>query len=239
MVDTSNAMTHKMQQIPLDIRFPKLQGREDFIIGACNRLAAAWINRWPDWPKPGHSLNLVGPAGAGKSHLAAIWQEMCGARLCNCPEELTSIVAGAGVPLVVLDKIDSAFNWPEDTLFHLFTRCDVEFGGLLMLSEKPVAQLNWDLGDLGSRMRGAAMVSIDLPDDALIYALLDKYFTDRQLVAPPTMLSYLISRMERSFNTVQTVAAALDQRSIADKKPLSVGLARLVLRELQFPPDQH
>ena len=83
-----------------------------------------------------------------------------------------------------------------------------------------------------------AMASIDLPDDALIYALLDKYFTD-QLLAPPTMLRYLISRMERSFNTVQTVAAALDRRSIADKKPLSVGLARLVLRDLQAPPDQH
>ena len=94
MVDTFNSKTHKMQQMPLDIRFPKLQGREDFIIGACNRLAAAWINRWPDWPKPGHSLNLVGPAGAGKSHLAAIWQEMCGARQCwsggDCSSRRTS-----------------------------------------------------------------------------------------------------------------------------------------------------
>ena len=203
MVDAGDAMTNKMQQIPLDIRFPELQGRDDYIIGACNRLAAAWINRWPDWPKPGHSLNLVGPAGAGKSHLAAIWQEMCGARLCNCPAELSSIVATADVPLVVLDKIDSALNWPEDILFHLFTRCDVESGGLLMLSEQPVAQMHWDLADLGSRMRGVAMATIDLPDDSLIYALLDKYFADRQLLAPPAMLSYLISRMDRSFDTVQ------------------------------------
>ena len=237
MVNAGDVMTHKMQQIPLDIRFPKLQGQDDYIIGACNKLAAAWINRWPDWPKPGHSLNLVGPARAGKSHLAAIWQEMCGARLCDRPAELASIVAGADVPLVVLDKFDSAFNWPEDTLFHLFTRCDVESGGLLMLSEKPVAQMHWNLADLGSRMRGVAMASIDLPDDSLIYALLDKYFADRQLLAPPAMLRYLISRMERSFDTVQTIAAALDRRSIADKKPLSVDLARLVLRELDAPPD--
>lgn len=237
MVDASDEMTHKMEQMPLDIDFPKLQGRDDYIIGACNRLAAAWINRWPDWPKPGHSLNLVGPAGAGKSHLASIWKEMCGARVCNCPAELASIVTGADVPLVVLDKIDIAFNWPEDILFHLFTRCDVESGGLLMLSEQPVAQMHWDLADLGSRMRGVAMVTIDLPDDALIYALLEKYFADRQLLAPPTMLRYLISRMERSFETVQTIAAALDRRSIADKKPLSVGLARLVLSELQGPID--
>ena len=88
-------------------------------------------------------------------------------------------------------------------------------------------------------MRSVAMAFIDLPDDVLIYALLEKYFTDRQLLAPPTMLRYLISRMERSFDTIHKVAAALDRRSIADKKPFSVGLARLVLRELYFPPDQH
>ena len=33
-----DGMTRKMQQ-PLDIPFPKLQGRDDFIIGACNKLA--------------------------------------------------------------------------------------------------------------------------------------------------------------------------------------------------------
>ena len=230
-------MTGKMQQMPLDMQFPKLQGRTDFIIGACNRLAVAWINRWPDWPKPGHSVNLVGPAGSGKSHLAAIWQDMCGARLCDHPAKLLSIMADRNVHFVVLDKIDVAFDWPEDTLFHLFARCDVESGGLLILSEQPVAQMQWDLADLRSRMRGVAMASIDLPDDALVYALLEKYFADRQLLAPPAMLRYLVSRMERSFDAVQSVATALDQRSIADKKPLSVRMAKRVLHELQAPPN--
>ena len=106
-----------------------------------------------------------------------------------------------------------------------------------MLSEQPVAQMRWDLADLRSRMRGVAMASIDLPDDALVYSLLEKYFTDRQLLAPATMLTYLVSRMERSFNAVQTIAAALDQRSIAEKKPLSLGLARIVIRDLEAPSD--
>ena len=237
MAIDGDLMTRKMEQMPLDMPFPKLQGRDDFIIGACNRLAAAWINRWPDWPKPGHSLNLVGPGKAGKSHLAAIWQEMCGARLCDHPAELACIMADGNVPLVVLDKIDSAIEWPEETLFHLFTRCDVESGGILMLSEQPVTQMHWDLTDLRSRMRGVATASIDLPDDALVYALLEKYFADRQLLAPPAMLRYLLSRMDRSFEAVHTIVSALDRRSIADKKPLSIGLARLVLHELQASPD--
>ena len=33
--------------------------------------------------------------------------------------------------------------------------------------------MHWDLADLRSRMRGVAMASIDLPDDALVYALLE------------------------------------------------------------------
>ena len=137
---------------------------------------------------------------------------------------------------MILDKIDGANKWPEDILFHLFTRCDVESGGLLMLSEQPVTQMHWDLADLRSRMRGIATTFIDLPDDSFVYALLEKYFAERQLLAPPAMLRYLVRRMERSFEAVETIVAALDRRSIADKKPLSIGLARLVLNELQVPP---
>ena len=111
-----------MRQIPLDMPFPKLHGRNDFIVSDCNKLAAAWINRWPDWPKPGYSLNLVGPAGAGKSHLAAIWQEMCGAQFCDHPSVLEPIMASDTVPLIVIDKIDGNLYWPEETLFHLFNR---------------------------------------------------------------------------------------------------------------------
>ena len=220
-----------MQQLPLDIPFARLQGRDDFIVSDSNKLAAEWIHRWPDWPKPSRSLNLVGPTGAGKSHLAAIWQELCGAQLCDEPAALAAIMADDAVPLVIIDKIDWA-DWPEESLFHLFNRCDGQLGGLLILSEQPIAQMDWGLADLRSRMRGVAMASIALPDDALVYALLDKYFTDRQMVAPKAMLTYLVSRMERSFYAIHKIAAALDRRSIAEKKPLSAALARLVLQDM-------
>jgi len=221
-----------MRQLPLEMPFPKLQGRDDFIVSECNRLAVAWINRWPDWPKPGHCLNLVGPTGAGKTHLAAIWQNLSGAELCDHPAAIDKIMASDAVPFVVIDKIDGGFDWPEETLFHLFNRCERQSGGMLFLSERPVAQMTWDLGDLRSRMRGVAMANIDLPDDALVYALLEKYFADRQLVAPPAMLRYLGDRMERSFRAIQDVATKIDRRSIAERRPLSVALARLVLQDM-------
>ncbi len=220
-----------MKQLPLDMPFPKLQGYNDFIISDCNKLAAAWINRWPNWPKPGHCLNLVGPMGSGKSHLAAIWQGVTGARLCDHPSQLDQLMASHAVPVIVIDKIDNGFNWPNDLLFHLFNRCDDQAGGLLILSQQPIAQMRWDLPDLRSRMRGTAVASISLPDDRLIYKLLDKYFVDRQLAAPPNVLHYLAGRMERSFMAIQIIAGHIDRLSIAERRPLTVALARTALEE--------
>ena len=45
--------------------------REAFTVSPANRRAFSLLDAWPDWPAP--FLNLVGPDGAGKSHLARIW----------------------------------------------------------------------------------------------------------------------------------------------------------------------
>jgi chromosomal replication initiation ATPase DnaA len=92
--------------------------------------------------------------------------------------------------------------------------------------------MNWQLPDLRSRMRAVNMARIDLPDDDLLYALLEKYFADRQILASSSLLTYLVGRMERSFSTVQNIAGALDRRSMAERKPLSVSLARAMFDEL-------
>ena len=68
-----------MTQLPLDLQFISTPGREDFILGDCNRVAASWIDRWPDWPGQYRVLNLVGAQASGKSHLAAIWTEQADA----------------------------------------------------------------------------------------------------------------------------------------------------------------
>ena len=45
--------------------------REDFLSAPSNRDALAAVELWPNWA--GRMLMLVGPEGAGKSHLGAIW----------------------------------------------------------------------------------------------------------------------------------------------------------------------
>src|SRR5690606_19693492 len=68
----SRRLSHAEQ---LTLRLPCLSasGCEDYFVSDANRLAAEWVERWPDWP--GNALVLWGPAGAGESHLAGIWRD--------------------------------------------------------------------------------------------------------------------------------------------------------------------
>ena len=220
-----------MKQLPLELPFRQVAGRVDFIVSDCNALAVASIDQWPDWRGSCRALNLVGPSGAGKSHLAAIWQSL----VCNS-HHFVRLEAGHIPPepaFFIFDNIAADDKWNEEALFHFFNRCAVDQGGLLLLSQTPVGQMGWQLPDLRSRMRAVNMARIDLPDDDLLYALLDKYFADRQMLASPSLLTYLVGRMERSFSAAQNIASALDRRSMAERKPLSVSLARAMFDELQ------
>lgn len=216
-----------MTQLPLDLQFISTPGRDDFILGDCNRLAASWIDRWPDWPGQYPILNLVGPVASGKSHLAAIWAERSGAMELDRP-------AGNVMPpsaCLVLDNLGSGPDWHEEGLFHLINSTATSGGSLLMTSRKPVGQMEWGLADLASRMRAVNVARLAPPDDLLLRQLLEKYFADRQLAVAVPVLDYMVSRMERSFVAVQTVAAAMDHRSLAERRNLTLPLAREIMNE--------
>ena len=207
-----------MQQLPLDLHFLTAQGREDFILGDCNRLAAAWIDRWPNWPGPYPVLNIVGPPASGKSHLSAVWQS---ASKADSNERQAAHF--------ILDHPQAGEAEVEEALFHQFNALSAAGGSMLILSHIPVARMSWRLPDLASRMRSVNLVRLDPPDDALLRALMEKYFADRQLAVTPAVLDYMVARIERSFAAVQTIAAAMDRESLAQKRSLTMKLAREIM----------
>ena len=217
-----------MSQLPLDLQFMSSQGRDDFIIGESNHLAATWIDRWPDWPGQYRVLNLVGPAASGKGHLASIWREQSGATVINSLGEWRP---GTDIDHAVLEDPVPGPQWPEEALFHLINGAARDGRSVLITSREPVAGLGWQLADLKSRLRSINLVGLDRPDDALLRRLLEKYFADRQLAVAGQVLDYMVSRMERSFQALQTVAAAMDRRSLATQRSLTLPLAREIMTE--------
>jgi chromosomal replication initiation ATPase DnaA len=217
-----------MRQLPLDLQFLTAQGRDDFIIGDSNRLAATMIDRWPDWPGQFRAVNLVGPPASGKGHLAAIWREQSGARSLAALADWRPQIEAAHY---ILESPRPGSDWPDEPLFHLLNRTTEDASSLLILSPEPVAGLAWRLPDLVSRMRALNLVRLERPDDALLCRLLEKYFADRQLAVSREVVDYMVGRMERSFLAVQTIAAAMDRRALAERRNLTLPLAREIMAE--------
>ncbi len=67
------------RQLAFDLPHAESFRRDDFLASAANEAALSLVERWPEWP--GGMAAIVGPRGAGKSHLAAIWAERAGARI--------------------------------------------------------------------------------------------------------------------------------------------------------------
>ena len=136
------------------------------------------VERWPDWPD--RALLLIGPEGAGKSHLAAIWAEIAGARRVSARAlGDTNLMGAIATGALVIE--DAPTQLDERALFHLLNLNREEEAFLLITRVGPPARWNVVLPDLASRLRAVPTVAFSAPDDALLRALLVKLFADRQL----------------------------------------------------------
>jgi chromosomal replication initiation ATPase DnaA len=102
---------------------------------------------------------------------------------------------------------------------------------MLLTARGPVSVWPLALPDLASRLRAAPAVAIGAPDDALLGALLVKLFGDRQLVVSGELIRYMLAHMERSFAAARALVAALDARSLAQQRAITIPLVRTVLEE--------
>lgn len=203
---------------------PRLS-REAFTVSESNQAAFTLLQAWPNWPSP--FLNLVGPGGSGKSHLSRIWAVQAGARSVGL-SELSSLTAGQ---VAVIDDVVSLAPDQQEALFHLYNRL-VAGGSLLLISEQPLSRMQVATPDLASRLRAVPVVEISPPDDGLLEAVMRKRFDDRQLGVEQPVIDYILSRVNRSFSAVEAVVAELDRRAYAQKRPVTVPLARDVLAAL-------
>lgn len=217
------------RQLPLALPFRAALGQEDFLVAPCNEAAVAWLDRWPDWPGP--ALCIHGAPGCGKTHLAQVWRVRSGAVLAG-PAELAPdrVAALAAAGCVALDGADRGAD--EVALLHLYNLLRECGGHLLLTAERPPARWGLRLPDLRSRLLAAPAVAVDPPDDALFAALLVKLFADRQLAVREDVLSYLLRRLERSFDAARRAVAALDADALAEGQAVTVPLARRVLERL-------
>ncbi len=218
------------RQLPLDLPHADSRTRDDFLPGPANEAALALIDAWPDWPS--RAVALVGPEGAGKSHLSAIFAEAAGAPIVAAAAlDIASIPALlAGGALVVEDLGEGPL--PEAALFHLLNLVGEQRASLLVTARRSPAALAETVAtrDLASRLRAMPAVTLGPPDEPLLAAVAVKLFADRQIVPDEGLLNYLLPRVERSVAGLRDIVAELDREALARKRPLTRALASELLR---------
>jgi chromosomal replication initiation ATPase DnaA len=222
-----------VKQLPLDLGHRPALDRDAFLVTDSNQAAVAWIDRWPAWPMP--ALVLEGPRHAGKSHLANVWRARADAGVIEGRLVDAAVVPRLleiGQPIVV-EEADLA---AEEPLLHLYNGFAERRLTLLLTADRPPARWGTKLPDLGSRLKALPVVTIAAPDDRLMHAVLIKLFADRQLVVADDVVDFLTARMERSFEAASRLVAAIDAASLAARRPVTVPLARDVLRAV-YPEE--
>ncbi|KAB2886205.1 MAG: chromosomal replication initiator DnaA [Albidovulum sp.] len=210
------------RQLTFDLPVRPALGRGDFFVSPANALAVAQVDAG-DWPEG--KLLLIGPEGAGKSHLAQVWAGENDAAVLSAgavPEEAVE------APAVVVEDADriAGDRAAETALFHLHNHVLARGGRLLVTAASPPRNWGLCLPDLASRMEATAVAEIAAPDDALLAAVLVKLFADRQIVVAPSLIQWLVRRMDRSFASARGLVADLDARALARGGPVTREMAR-------------
>lgn len=222
-----------MRQLPLPLPHDAAMSADDFLVTPCNREAAAWIEKWPEWPS--HGLILTGLPGSGKTHLLNLWLEKSKGNLIT----KTDLLAHTAAPLtatttfLAFDNADALAGEEaaEEKLFHLFNHLKEIKGSLLLTMTRSAGQAGFLLPDLRSRLLTLPVAALLPPDDTLLEALIIKQFRDRQIMLDTGVVSYLAPRIARDAAGIRSMVEKLDLASLAEGRKITVALARKILED--------
>ena len=190
---------------------------DDFYVGKSNFHTFELIHKWPKWEK--NFLNISGEKFSGKTHLANIFlKKFDGIRIESNSlndENLKSIKLYQNI---VLEDLDLDID--EKLIYTLFNIIDQDNKFLLITSSKPISEIDFKLEDLRSRTKNCLLTRIENPDDELMFALILKNLSDRQITLDKKLIDFIIKRIERSYGKIFEFIYKIDKISLKKKKPI-------------------
>ncbi len=220
-------MTGNKQQI-IKFNYDKNFGNDDFYISKSNQHIFDLLNRWPNWEK--NFLNISGEKFSGKTHLMNIFLEKFKGVKFEANsfnnENLKSIKIYQNI---VLENLKEDID--EKLIYTLFNIVDQDNKYLIVTSSKPIVDLNFELNDLKSRTKNFLLQSIEKPDDELMFALILKNLSDRQISLDKKLINYIIKRIDRSYSKIFKFIYKIDELSLKNKKSVDFKIIKDVLEE--------
>ena len=204
-------------QLIFDLPTSENYNPQDYFVSSSNNNAAKLIKIFPEWHNNG--IVIFGPAKSGKTHIAYIWKSMANANLYDFKSNLDINTISLNSNCI-FDNFDCIPEEDEKSFFQIYN--DIINNKKFMLILISNDNFSVKLRDLNSRIEALNYAKLNNPDDKLIHAIILKFFHDNQIIVAPDVINFILNRISRNFNEIQTFLNKLNDLSIKHKSKISI-----------------
>ena len=213
------------QQI-LNFDFDQNFKDQDFYVSKSNQHSFILLNKWPKWEK--NFINLVGENFSGKTHLTNIFLEKFrGIKISFKNIDNNFLKKIKIFENIVVEDLNADID--EKLLYTLINIIDQDNKYLIITSTKPIVDYDFKLTDLNSRSKNFLISQIEKPGDDLLYALILKNLSDRQILIEKKLIDYIINRIDRSYGKISDFIYKIDNISLKRKKSIDFKIIKEAL----------
>ena len=201
---------------------------DDFFVSKSNYFAYNLILNWPRWEK--NIINLNGDKFCGKTHLTKIFIKKFKAFKIDAKNLSDDKIKEFKIHQnFVLENFDqNSVN--EKLIYSLINIVEQDNKYLIINSRKALNKYSFKLNDLDSRLKNCLNAKIELPDDSLMFAIILKNFSDRQIFTDKKIINYVIKNIDRSYSKICEFIYKVDQVSLQKQKPVTIKTIKEALK---------
>ena len=219
----------KLNQQILNFEYEQNFKDQDFYVSKSNEYSFKLLNSWPKWEKK--FLNVCGEKYSGKTHLANIFlKNFKGIKINSNSFKNEDFKNLKIYENIVLEDFDKNIN--ENLIYSFFNFIDQDNKYLIINSLIPISEIDFKLEDLRSRAKNCLVAKINKPDDELIFALILKNFSDRQILIDKKLIDYITKRINRSYGKIYEFIYKINELSLIKKKSIDFKIIKEVLEEI-------
>ncbi len=217
-----------LDQTIIKFDYDKNFKNDDFYLSKSNKHVFDFLNIWPKWER--NFVNITGEKLSGKTHLMNIFLhknkgiKFEGKFLKNKDLKKIKIYEN-----IVIENLSSDVD--EKLLYSLFNLIEQDNKFIIVTSLKPIVNITFELKDLKSRTKNFILLNIEKPDDDLIFAIILKNLSDRQISLNDKFIEFIVKRIERSYSKIYDFIYKIDQLSLKKKKSIDFKIIKEVLGE--------
>ena len=218
------------QQLVFNFPFKKTYLSQDFYVSKNNFSAFKLIESWPQWPS--RFVNIFGPRGCGKTHLANILSNKIGSLIIR-PKKIDENIINKFKTKECLIIDDFNNDIKENLLYSIINLALQDNKYLIISSPISLKKFKINLKDLNSRFTSFIEVGIDLPTDDLIKVILTKNFSDKQIAISKKNIDFILNNIDRSYEKINLFSNSIDNASLEKAKPINLQLIKDVLKKIK------